>query len=215
MSYQAESATYALTQAPELGDSRTDVLWREEVGPIATGDVLSSKEAEQLLNSVRQSENSLYGISISGGTLDGETAVGRLHPATLGEGPVDWWPATVRQLVWKPLGLDAPYQWLLLGTILGLVLGGSQALARSLFAQISPVSRSGEFFSFFGFVSRASSVFGPILYVLVTGILDTRVAVLAIMVLIVAGVVVLRWVDMAAGIRMADAQAARFQEPGD
>lgn len=95
------------------------------------------------------------------------------------------------------LGLDAPYQWLVLRVGLGVVLGGSQALARSLFAQISPVTRSGEFFSFFsffGFVSRASSVIGPQLYGLVTGILDTRVAVVAVMLLIVGGVIVLRWV---------------------
>ncbi len=59
-------------------------------------------------------------------------------------------------------------------------MGGSQALARSLFSQISPETRSGEFFSFFGFMSRASSVLGPIIYVLVTGMLDTRSAVFAI-----------------------------------
>jgi UMF1 family MFS transporter len=179
------------------------------------GAALDSGRAERLLDSVRRSESSLYGISISGGGLDGQTAVGRLHPSTLGEGPVDWWPAAVRQWVWRPLGLDAPYQWLALGVTLGVVLGGSQALARSLFAKISPVSRSGEFFSFFGFMSRASSVFGPIIYVVVTGLLDTRVAVLAIMLLIVAGVIVLRWVDVAAGTRMADAEAARFPATGE
>jgi len=83
-------------------------------------------------------------------------------------------------------------------------MGGSQALARSLFAQIAPQSRSGEFFSFFGFMSRASSVIGPMLYVIVTGMLDTRAAVFSILLIIVAGVIVLRWVDVEAGIQVAD-----------
>ena len=115
----------------------------------------------------------------------------------------------VRGLVWSPLGLEAGYQWLLLGVGVGLVVGGSQALARSLFAQITPHTRSGEFFSFFGFMGRVSSVFGPILYVVVTGVLDTRVGVLAIMALIVAGGIVLRWVDVGNGARAADEEDAR------
>ena len=78
-----------------------------------------------------------------------------------------------------------------------------KALARSLFSQISPESRSGEFFSFFGFMSRASSVFGPILYVLVTGMLDTRSAVFAILLLIVAGTAILQLVDVEKGILVA------------
>ena len=64
-------------------------------------------------------------------------------------------------------------------------------------------SRSGEFFSFFGFMSRASSVFGPILYVLVTGMLDTRSAVFAILLLIVAGTAILQLVDVEKGILVA------------
>jgi len=212
LTYQSGSAAYVLAHVPDLGDSLSEDLWRQEVGDIAAGDTLDSGKTGLLLDSVRGSE---YSLSIIGGSLDGQTALGEDHPANLGEGPMDWWPEAVRRWVWQSLGLDAPYQWLVLGVCLGVVLGGSQALARSLFAQISPVTRSGEFFSFFGFVSRASSVIGPIVYVLVTGILDTRVAVVAIMLLIVAGVIVLRWVDVAAGARMADAEAARFSAPGD
>ena len=177
--------------APDLGDSPSEDIWREERGDIKTGDTLDTGQAGELLDSIRGPE---YNLSIAGGSLGGQSALGELYPANLGEGPMDWWPEAIHHWVWRPLGLDAPYQWLVLGVGLGVVLGGSQALARSLFAQISPVTKSGEFFSFFGFVSRASSVIGPLLYVLVTGILDTRVAVVAVMLLIVGGVIVLRWV---------------------
>ena len=127
---------------------------------LVAGDVMTEEQAAALHERVGTSNSSLYGISLVGGSLDGAQAVGRRHPATLGDGPVDWWPALVRESIWEPLGLDAGYQWLLLGVGVGLVMGGSQALARSLFAQIVPHTRSGEFFSFFGFMGRVSSVFG-------------------------------------------------------
>ena len=101
---------------------------------------------------------------------------------------------------------------MLLGLLVGLVMGGSQALARSLFTQISPETRSGEFFSFFGFMSRASSVFGPLLYVFVTGVLDTRSAILSILVIIIAGTVVLRWVNVESGIKTAIAEDIRVKK---
>ena len=65
-------------------------------------------------------------------------------------------------------------------------------------------------------MGRVSSVFGPILYVVVTSILDTRMAVLSIMVLIVVGGIVLRWVDVQAGTRAADEEDARhYAEAGE
>ena len=101
--------------------------------------------------------------------------------------------------IWGPLNLSVDMQWLTLGTMVGLVLGGSQSLARSFFSYMTPQSRSGEFFGFFGFVSRTSAVFGPMLYILITGILDTRVAIAAILVLILIGTYLLRYIDSEAG----------------
>ena len=93
--------------------------------------------------------------------------------------------------------------------LVGLVIGGSQALARSLFAQITPESRSGEFFSFFGFMSRASSVFGPMMYVAATAVFDTRVAVTSILLIIIAGTIVLTRVNVAQGMRAAAREERR------
>ncbi len=209
LNYQSGSGDYIVEKAPDLEDSHTEVLWREEAGEYVEGDVLSSRSARSLSESVRLSDNSAYSISIVGGNLDEEKRVGALHPSTLGAGPLDWWPAFVREVMWKPLSFDAGYQWLLLGVFTGMVIGGSQALARSLFAQITPETRSGEFFSFFGFMSRASAVFGPMMYVVVTSVFDTRVAITSILVIIIAGTVVLRWVDVKAGARAAEREDNR------
>ena len=231
LSYRQEVGGYLVEAVPELKDSRQDRVWGEEIGHISatepdgvvrTGEeiplrgLVSETEAGKLLEQVHSSGNSPYSISLTGGGLDGQTAVGRLHPSALGDGPLDWWPAMVREFAWKPLRLSAGYQWLLLGVGVGVVMGGSQALARSLFAQITPQTRSGEFFSFFGFMGRVSSVFGPILYVVVTSVLDTRMAVLSILVLIIVGGIVLRWVDVQAGTQSADEEDARhYAEAGE
>ena len=209
LTFQDTSGNYLVKRSPELGDSKIDELWNEDAGTVSEGDTLSPRQATKLIGLVERSENSPYSMSIAGGTLDGETAVGTLHPSTIGDGPVDWWPDLVRKLIWRPLGLDAGYQWLMLGACLGLVIGGSQALARSLFAHITPATRSGEFFSFFGFMSRASSVFGPLLYITATAVFDTRVAVTSILIIIVAGTIVLRWVNVAEGERVAAEEDAR------
>ena len=226
LEFQAELGVYVVGDAPEKEDSVLDRTWRAELAAarvvpesetaLKVGDTLPVEGAEALVQKIGESGNAPYSISVEGGGLSAETATGRLHRSNLSDGPIDWWPSTVRRLVWQRLGLDAPYQWLLLGVGVGLVMGGSQALARSLFAQIVPHTRSGEFFSFFGFMGRVSTVFGPLLYVVVTGLIDTRVAILSIMGLIVAGGVLLHWVDVRSGARAADEEDARhYAEAGE
>ena len=90
-----------------------------------------------------------------------------------------------------------------MGVVVGLIMGGSQALARSIFAYIIPISMSGQFFGFFGLVSRVSAVFGPMLYLFVTGIFDTRVAVFAIFLIIFIGTFVLKFVNVNEGRELA------------
>ena len=211
LGYRPVSDDYIVEKAPELEDSRVETLWREEVGELSDGDILTSRQASDLSESVRLSENSRFSISVAGGPMDGEKSVGALHPSTLGSGPLDWWPMLVRDALWEPLGFDAGYQWLLLGVWTGMVIGGSQALARSLFAQITPETRSGEFFSFFGFMSRASAVFGPMMYVIVTSLFDTRMAIASILAIIIAGTIALKWVDVAEGAREAEREDARHR----
>lgn len=210
--YDKNSQNYLINQAPELGKSPTDQAWSKEINHLDVNQSIRSSEAKDLLKSVESSENSQFTISISGGTLNGNTEVGILHPSNIGSGPVDWWPSTIRSFLWNPLGIDAGFQWLILGVSVGIVMGGSQALARSLFAQISPETRSGEFFSFFGFMNRASSVFGPMMYVIVTSIFDTRVAVTSILVIIIVGTVMLKSVNVSDGIKVAKAEDKRIQE---
>ena len=201
VNYRPAADEYVIDVAPDLPDEGLELESGGENWLLSEGAVLRPRAVQSLPEAIERAEKFEYSLSISGGGLDGQSAVGATHPTLLGPGPLDAWPSAVRTYLWKPLGLDSGYQWLLLGLLVGLVIGGSQALARSLFAQITPESRSGEFFSFFGFMSRASSVFGPMLYVAVTAVFDTRVAVTSILIIIIAGTIVLTRVNVAAGVR--------------
>lgn len=68
--------------------------------------------------------------------------------------------------------------------VIGLVQGGIQALSRSVFGQLIPPEKSGEFFGFFNMIGRFSSILGPVLIAL-TGLVSnsSRVSILSLLIL--------------------------------
>lgn len=55
-------------------------------------------------------------------------------------------------------------QFYLLAMVLSVVMGGSQALSRSLFAQMIPQGKEAEYYSFYEISSSGTSFFGPLIY---------------------------------------------------
>ena len=92
---------------------------------------------------------------------------------------------------------------------MGTLLGGSQGLARSMFGQMVPETRSAEFFGFFGFFGKVAAFIGPLLYAGMTYLFDSRVGLLSIAVLILIGALMMRLVDLDEGIADARAEDAR------
>jgi UMF1 family MFS transporter len=91
-----------------------------------------------------------------------------------------------------------------LAVLVGTVQGGSQALSRSLFANIIPQHKSSEFFGFFGVFDKFAGIFGPALFaltIMATG--SSRNAVLSVIFFFVAGAILLAFVDVAEGRRVA------------
>tara|TARA_B100001142_G_scaffold281298_1_gene292979 strand:- start:430 stop:912 length:483 start_codon:yes stop_codon:yes gene_type:complete len=150
-------------------------------------------------------EETRFSISENGGN----SVVGIDHPTNLGDGELDFIPKAVRSNVWEPLGLSVGLQFLILGGAMGTLLGGSQGLARSLFGQMVPESRSAEFFGFFGFFGKVAAFIGPLLYGLMTVMYDSRVGILSIAMLILIGTVMMRWVDVDEGRKDAMEEDAR------
>jgi len=154
-------------------------------------------------------DESRFSASISGGSLDSSSNIGVDHPTSLGDGKLDAIPEVARDKVWQPLGLAVGFQFLLLGCAMGTLLGGSQGLARSMFGQIVPETRSAEFFGFFGFFGKVAALIGPLLYGTLTIMYDSRVGILSISVLIVIGAVMMRLVDIDQGRLDAQEEDAR------
>ena len=169
------------------------------------GRVLDEAQVGELLDLVGTSR---FSMSVQNGTHDGFHA-GEDHPTSLGDGPIDVIPQLARKLIWQPLGMGISVQWLFIGVGAGFLLGGSQGMARSLFCQMVPESRSAEFFGFIGFFGRAASFIGPALYFGVSGVADARTAILSIMMLIVLGVILTWFVDVEAAAEIARAEDAK------
>jgi UMF1 family MFS transporter len=167
---------------------------------------ISDSEITAFLSSMDESR---FSASISGGSLDSSSNIGIDHPTSLGDGKLDAIPEAARANVWGPLGLTVGIQFLLLGCAMGTLLGGSQGLARSMFGQIVPETRSAEFFGFFGFFGKVAALIGPLLYGTLTIMYDSRVGILSISVLILIGAVMMRMVDVDQGRADAQAEDAR------
>jgi len=135
--------------------------------------------------------------------------VGIDHPTNLGDGVLDFVPENAREFVWEPLGLNVGIQFIILGAAMGSVLGGSQGLARSLFGQMVPETRSAEFFGFFGFFGKVAALLGPLIYGIMTVMFDSRVGILSIAILILVGAIILRTVDVEQGRMDAQAEDAK------
>ncbi len=78
---------------------------------------------------------------------------------------------------------------------LGLVVGSTQSLFRSLFAEMVPVERASEYFGFHTFVGRASAALGPLAFGIVSATTGSqRAAMASLAVFFVAGGIVLAFV---------------------
>ncbi|HYG82057.1 MAG TPA: MFS transporter [Pyrinomonadaceae bacterium] len=85
--------------------------------------------------------------------------------------------------------------WVLAGMI-ALVLGGSQALSRSLFSRMIPKGRENSFFGLYEVSERGTSWIGPLVFGLVAARTNSyRHAVLSLIFFFVAGMVILFFTD--------------------
>ena len=70
-------------------------------------------------------------------------------------------------LLYAVLGLETQAQAYAMGVVIALVLGGSQALARSLFAGMVPDGRQASFFGFYELAERGTAWIGTLVFAVV------------------------------------------------
>lgn len=84
-----------------------------------------------------------------------------------------------------------------LGFVIALVMGGSQALSRSLFAQMVPKDQEAEFYSFYEISERGTSWMGTFLFGLVNQITGSlRLGIVSVIVFFLLGLVLLPLVNV-------------------
>ena len=209
---EQEWAKLSLAGIVEVDDDYSDAeiyKWagfNDDNEPIAINLGALGSDIDDIINSF---EDTRFSVSAVYGDMSEISVVGVDHPTNLGDGVIDIIPSTVRDKVWEPLGLTVGLQFLILGCAMGTLLGGSQGLARSMFGQMVPETRSAEFFGFFGFFGKVAAFIGPLLYGLMTVMFDSRVGILSIAMLILIGAVMMRMVDLEQGRIDAQAEDAK------
>lgn len=151
-----------------------------------------------------------FAIIFIDGPLAGEDEIGDTHPTVVDQGgPVDGWAKFMRDNVWQPFGISVALQWIILGMFVGVAMGSAGAQARSMFSQLVPETRTSEFFGFFGFLGKSAAMIGTFLYGITSTAFDSRVAILSITLVILAGTYLTSKVDLEEGIRVAEEEDAR------
>ncbi|HET9657664.1 MAG TPA: MFS transporter [Kineosporiaceae bacterium] len=125
------------------------------------------------------------------------------------------WRAVLGSLVLWCLVVAAGYlmpahqfaPFLVLASLIGIVLGGTQALSRSLYSQLVPHGREAEYFSLYQSAERGTSWLGTLLFGLLFQLSGSyRTAIVALVVFFVVGGLLLSRVDVPRGIREAGNQ---------
>jgi len=84
-----------------------------------------------------------------------------------------------------------------LGFVIALILGGSQALSRSLFAQMIPKDQEAEFYSFYEISERGTSWMGTFTFGVVNQAFNSlRLGILSVIFFFIAGLIILPLVNV-------------------
>jgi MFS transporter, UMF1 family len=95
-------------------------------------------------------------------------------------------------VIYAYLFLYTETQLFVLGFFLALVLGGSQALSRSLYSQMIPANSEAEYFGFYEISERGTSWIGPLAFALAVQITGSqRAAIVTLILFFVVGLILL------------------------
>jgi UMF1 family MFS transporter len=92
--------------------------------------------------------------------------------------------------------MDTAWEFWLLGFVIAIILGGSQAVSRSFFSSLIPKGKHAEFFDFYAISAKFASVFGPLTFALIIDLTGSaRLSILALTFFFIIGILLLTRVD--------------------
>ncbi|SEP88817.1 MFS transporter [Streptomyces radiopugnans] len=128
-------------------------------------------------------------LAVAGALLLGRLAVRYGAKRTI-LGSLVAWTATVGAGYVLPAG--EPVWFFVLAAAIGMVLGGTQALSRSLYAQLVPPGKEAEYFSLYEVSDRGTSWLGPLVFGLTYQLTGSyRDAIISLVIFFVLGFILL------------------------
>jgi len=107
------------------------------------------------------------------------------------------WSAVVIYAYFGMKGPSRVLEFFILGAFIAIVLGGSQAISRSVFAQMIPRSKEAEYFSIYEISERGTSWLGPLVFGIANQVFGSlRYGILSLIFFFVAGLVLLPFVNL-------------------
>ncbi len=91
--------------------------------------------------------------------------------------------------------IETAGEFFLLGALVGIVMGGSQALSRSFYGSMIPANASAEFYGFYSVFAKFSAITGPFVFGIVRMVGSSRTAILSLIVFFIVGLILLYFVD--------------------
>jgi len=88
--------------------------------------------------------------------------------------------------------MSKAWEFWMLGFVIAIILGGSQAVSRSFFSSLIPEGKHAEFFGFYAISAKFASVFGPFVFALIVDITGSaRLSILALSFFFITGMILL------------------------
>lgn len=107
--------------------------------------------------------------------------------------------------------INSVIEFWFLAWMVAIVQGGSQALSRSIYAGMLPSAKSGEFFGLFGIMEKFSAILGPLIFAAAVATFgSSRPAVLSLIAFFIVGGLLLTYVNVDEGRRVAREEDAKL-----
>jgi len=92
--------------------------------------------------------------------------------------------------------IESTIEYFTLGIAVGIVLGGSQALSRSLYGSMVPEEASAQFYGFYTIFNKFSAIWGPLVFAIIRQVAGSaRLSIISLIIFFILGLVLLSFVD--------------------
>jgi len=121
----------------------------------------------------------------------------------------------VGTIIYAYAALKTARDFMIMGAVIGLVLGGSQALSRSLYSLMIPEGKEAEYFSLYEVSDKGTSWLGPLLFALAFQFTDSyRLSILSLIIFLIVGLTLLLFVNVDKAIKEAEGNQQKVEATG-